>query len=416
MPRRAPVRTACQQCRKSRVKCDGEPNCARCQNAGLKCIYDQRKAVSKESLRVEVKRLERLQCENDTLLEALSSDPGSFVTTLILQALKRGDSRESIARQVKKMNADEARSSARGSLSLENDVMDSEPTTSSSQYSIRHSTGSVMNDDNCSSISMCDTKDSTRPSPVELLEPLDPVAEALANGSGPLNPDVDPWTKSGWPKSHVRELVDFVLERDGMLFCLLRKDLFHQDFENGGTQYCSAALVNALLALATRIKQQDPGVNQPLHFSQQGLMGGSDGFFAEALTLLPKNGSRPNNLADIQALGILALYEASSDHEVGMQKLADEFATAMNDLCLREVSLQLKANSYESVRANTYCGSISLLRILRLSQASKHQNSNILQRPADYLGILQENNTIRQLVDDLDSHVQGISPNLQTRN
>jgi hypothetical protein len=102
MPRRAPVRTACQQCRKSRVKCDGEPNCARCQNAGLKCIYDQRKAVSKESLRVEVKRLERLQCENDTLLEALSSDPGSFVTTLILQALKRGDSRESIARQVTK--------------------------------------------------------------------------------------------------------------------------------------------------------------------------------------------------------------------------------------------------------------------------------------------------------------------------
>lgn len=313
-------------------------------------------------MRAEVKRLERLQSESDTLLEGLSSDPGSFVTMLILQALKRGDSRESIARQVNKMNADQARSSAGGSLSLENDVMDSEPTTTSSQYSIRHSTGLVMNDDNCLSLAMCNTENSTLPSPVELLDPLDPVAEAPANGFGPLNPNVDPWTKSGWPKSRVRELVDFVLERDGMLSCLLWKDLFHRDFENGGTQYCSAALVNALLALATRIKQEDVGVNQSLEFSQQRLNTRSDGFFAAALNLLPKNGGRPNNLADVQALGILALYEASSDREAEMQKLADEFATAMTDLCLHEVSSQLKADSYGRVRANTYCGSISLLR------------------------------------------------------
>lgn len=324
-------------------------------------------------MRVEVKRLERLQIDANTLLDALSSDPGSYVTNLILQALQRGDSRESIARKVKEMNADEARSSAGGFLCLENNLMDSEPAASGSQYSIRHSAGSVMNDDNCSSIAMCDTENSIITSSVEV---LDPVAEASANGFGPPNPNIDPWTKSGWPKSHVRELVDFVLEWDGMLFCLLWKDLFHRDFENGGTQYCSAALVNALLALTMRIKQQDPRMNQQVDFSHQRLNTSSDGFFADAMKLLPSNGGRPKNLADIQALGMLALYEASSDREAETQKLANEFAAAITELCLHEVPTQLKGTGYERVRAYTYCGAISLLRYAAIRQTLKTQLAN----------------------------------------
>jgi len=153
----------------------------------------------------------------------------------------------------------------------------------------------------------------------------------------------------------------------------------------------------------TRIRQRDLGVNQSLDFSQLHLNSNSDGFFAEALNLLTKRSGRPNNLADIQALGILTLYEADSDREAEMQKLADEFATAMTDLCLYEASSEPKGDSYERVRVDTYCGSLSLLRILRLSQAAKHQNSHARQRPPDYLEI----SIVRHFMDDSDSHQAG---------
>jgi hypothetical protein len=300
--------------------------------------------------------LERLQLQSDTLLDALSSDPVSSVTSFILQALKRGGSRESIALEINRMKADEARNAAyRPQSYLDNDIINNEPSASGSHYPVPDSTTSTM-DDNCSSVVLCDITEASTTTSTELLGTVGPVPPNFPD------PNLDHWTKSGWPKVYVRKLVDSVLEWDGMLFCLLWKDLFHKDFEKGGTQYCSSALVNALLALATRIKDEGPIMNQSLDFPQQRLNKNSDRFSTEAISLLSENGRRPNNLADIQALGVLALYKASCDREDETQRLASEFAAAIADLCLREDSAQLKDSSYERVRVDAYCGAISLLR------------------------------------------------------
>ena len=311
---------------------------------------------------MEIRRLEQLQLDADTLLHALGADPGSFVTSFILQGLQRGDSRQSIALQVNEMRAEEARNLTDGLPSCsEIDIMDSEPTTNSS-YSVHGSAGSSINNDQMCPLEFCDCCQSDSPAS-PLAKSLDPTAVVSANAIKP--PDMDPWTKSGWPKAHVRALIDHVLGWDGMLFCLVWRDLFLKDFEHGGTQYCSSALVNALLALATRSREQAPVINQSLDSSQQRLNTSSDGFFAEATDILPKREGRPNNLADIQALGLLALYEASSNREDQAQELADGFAAAITDLCLHEASLMPEDSSYELARATTYCGALTLLRYAR---------------------------------------------------
>jgi hypothetical protein len=177
-----------------------------------------------------------------------------------------------------------------------------------------------------------------------------------------LLPAIDSWTNSGWPKAHVQALVDDILGWDGMLFCGVWRDLFLQDFEQDGTRFCSSSLVNALLALATRSRESGQTANQSLDSQPHPVNTNSDGFFAEATALLPKRGGRPTSLADIQALGLLALYEASAGREDRAQGLADEFVASIIDLCLHERSLVSTGRSYQLARTSTYCGALSLLR------------------------------------------------------
>ena len=196
------------------------------------------------------------------------------------------------------------------------------------------------------------------------LAQFDP-ATAVSAKNGLPTVNIDVWTKSGWSKSYIRELINSVLNWDGMLFCLLRRDLFHAEFENGGNQYCSSALVNALLALAIQTMGKDLDINQTLDFSPQCSNTPSDRFFAEATNMLPKNGSRPSNLADTQAFGMLALYAVSEHREDQAQELAEGYVAAAMNLRLSEASTQRNDKDYKRACANAQGGAIALLRCVR---------------------------------------------------
>ncbi len=51
---------------------------------------------------------------------------------------------------------------------------------------------------------------------------------------------------------------------------------------------------------------------------------------------MARDQGRPSRLPDIQALGMLALFQVSGACEAEAMGLAEEFAAAVTDLCLQE--------------------------------------------------------------------------------
>lgn len=79
-----------------------------------------------------------------------------------------------------------------------------------------------------------------------------------------------------------------------------------RDFECGCSEYCSTILVNALLCLTTRFTRAETTDGQSLLDETTW----DDTPFDEALAMV-QNGSLSLRLADVQALGILSLYQIS---------------------------------------------------------------------------------------------------------
>jgi len=77
---------------------------------------------------------------------------------------------------------------------------------------------------------------------------------------------------------------------------MLDREAFMEDFRNGGSRYCSPALVTAIACLATRFQHASV---EPLDRDS-----GKAFFFQAKCLAAPTNG-----LADLQALGLLSLYE-----------------------------------------------------------------------------------------------------------
>lgn len=130
----------------------------------------------------------------------------------------------------------------------------------------------------------------------QLLFPPRPL-DAYASES-----QLDTWTQTGWTKAHIRHLFDVVFTWDYLPFCVLCKDLFIQDYESASFQFCSSSLVNAILALAScLINDNNKDATLPSGWL------GSRIFFDEATRGLQVQQSI-KTLPDIQALGILSLY------------------------------------------------------------------------------------------------------------
>ncbi|KAF1738492.1 Conidial development protein fluffy [Beauveria bassiana] len=193
-------------------------------------------------------------------------------------------------------------------------------------------------------------------SSTELSLPLPPPYAYTASSQ------IDTWTQTGWTRGHIRHLFDVLTTWDDIPFSLLRKDDFLTDFEAGSSRFCSTALVNALLALSTRLingKEDDSDILPSGWF-------GSRRFLLKANALL-RNQGFPDGLPDIQSLGILALYHVRCGRENEARDLANLCASSVRALCLREVAVDSANEHYFKVRATTYCGAVSLLRMLYLT-------------------------------------------------
>lgn len=166
----------------------------------------------------------------------------------------------------------------------------------------------------------------------------------------------DTWTRTGWTTAHLRHLFDALITWDYLPFCLLCKDSFLQDFESGSTQFCSSTLVYTMLALATRLVNED---NDDTETLPTGWFGST--IFFEKAQAAVQDSRLCNSLPDIQALGLLSLYKLRCGQEAEAQGFADDFAASITDLCQRE-PLTAKGEQYARVRATTYCGAISLIR------------------------------------------------------
>ncbi len=174
---------------------------------------------------------------------------------------------------------------------------------------------------------------------------------------------VDRWTWMGWTAVKVRQYLESILSHDFILSCLLCDDLFLQDYASGEGQFCSPALVNALLCLAIRQQNQhtnhdQDGMGGPL---RQETIATSQELFHGVWNLLG-NRRELSSLPDAQAVGVLAMYQLTCGRESEARELAECFADAMTNLCLREAHVIAKGERYRVARATSYCAAISLTR------------------------------------------------------
>ncbi|KAJ6446082.1 2-deoxy-D-gluconate 3-dehydrogenase [Purpureocillium lavendulum] len=417
MPRRHQVRIACQRCRRKRARCDGDEPCERCREAEAECVFEESRRVSKGDLRAEINRLRRSTEQSDALLDALSSMDDANTYRMVAQGLlDAAVTRPAIYRGLPvKHDVDSGVASSLRRHSLPVVSAPLSASVSASSTSASGPEGLTVICPYCRSLfpmlisppgssgagssagsSNRSRSDPGRPeagvamTPVFIPDRVAPMpsvarAAATAEGSKPRQATqrIDCWTRTGWTAAAVLDHLDSLLKWDYLPFCLLCKDPFLRDLTNGTGQYCSSALVNALLALSQRTF--DEPLQRPHHrslplFQDANIRttslsstafqewAGGQAFFDEAVALTNCAGHSPS-LPDIQALGILALYQIGSGCDVEARELADAFAAAAADLCSRVPLTAGTQDEYAHVRATTYCGAISLVRILKLAMA-----------------------------------------------
>lgn len=196
------------------------------------------------------------------------------------------------------------------------------------------------------------------------------IAEAIPSLHLPIAPtdaytsylESDTWTRTGWTKAHVRHLLDAMFTWEYLPVSCLYRDEFLQSYDTGSTQYCSSALVYAMLAVSSRIinERRDESRLLPSGWF------GSKLLFDEAEALL-KNVGRSFNIADIQALGVLSLYCIRCGQEKESQNYANAFLTSITNL--REHTAGTADDEvYSRMEASTYCGAVSLCRYVSSSE------------------------------------------------
>ena len=295
-------------------------------------------------MRAEIERLKERNKEKDVLLETLSTSQDIQTCKALIQRLKQGNkSRENILRASDTAPPSDCK--PRVSFSTERAGLDEGEFICPycfGRLKLLTTRRSLSGDGNALTEAT-----ETLATPISTLLPISEVA---------AHPQ-DTWTRMGLTKAYGRQLFDALATWDYLPFCLLCKDPFLQGYYSGSNQYCSSALVNALLALATRVViegNDDASVLPSQSF-------GSKQFFDDAKAAVQIGGS-PSALPDIQALGILSLYQISCGREGEAKELAENFACGITNLCLQEPIKGDNDRLYAKVRAATYCGAVSLAR------------------------------------------------------
>ncbi|PHH60752.1 hypothetical protein CDD81_1290 [Ophiocordyceps australis] len=347
MPRRMQIRVACTRCRKKRAKCDGREPCRRCGDAHEECTYDRSRRESKGDLRAEIRRLKLVNEENNRLLLAIASLKDTALCQSALAELLKGTTpRHSILQQLCRLSIGATPPGA------SQPCLDSARASTSPPCYLGSSSSSIAYPgyDDDASESEFSSLSPTLTSPS--LVPLAPLSRPDDDV------DIDRWTTSGLTIASVQHHFDSLSAWDQLPFCLLNRDLFLWAYHEDSHLYCSSALVNALLALATLVVREqavDHGPSREL----------SCAFFTEAQSILKSTTAEPT-LPDIQALGIMSLYKMSDGCGPEAQRLAHDFKCQIQDLCCSEHNLDDLGSEYVLASTVTRYGAISLSRLLEL--------------------------------------------------
>lgn len=165
------------------------------------------------------------------------------------------------------------------------------------------------------------------------------------------------WMTLGLGRAYIRRLFTILVTWDCLPFCIVSEAPFLKAYDEGSSQFCSSALVNALTALAIRVVIEPETETGPP--STNWLR--SQQFFDNAKGILG-NGRIPTHLPDIQAVGILSIYQICSGRETEAQTLAQLFLSSITDLYNRHSLTEEKNEESVMVLTTTYCGATTLVR------------------------------------------------------
>jgi len=323
--------------------------CERCKESGDSCVYDQIRRESKGELRAETARLRKDSAESDTLLRAVASIADPLMCKRVLQGLMDGTiTRHEVLKEYHYAETDSQSSSTGPSPSSSGPRAHIHRSTSTSCFSQLMSWRSCRPNIQLANALIEESPEKQKMRSTILSLPPLPLDAYSAHG------DTDTWTRTGWTKAHVRHLIDALRTWDYLPFCIFSEELFLRDYNGGCNQFCSSALVHAILALSTRLinESSDDAGLLPSGWLR------SQVFFDEASGML-QTVQQIDGLPDIQALGMLSLYLLRCGREVESKQLAEKFVASIQDLCRRVHS---EDGEYIRARKITYCGAVTLSR------------------------------------------------------
>ncbi|KAK6857745.1 nitrogen assimilation transcription factor nirA [Apiospora arundinis] len=354
---------ACTECRKKRAKCDGNNPCARCNEHGIAhCAYEAPSRQSKDSLRQEIDELRRQLDQKNTVLSALVN-PQSLEEVLTRSrggqsvdgvsnfldntlgseegdALPAVDSASFLARPQPKQPSDEMTALPEqrpGRTAMADGIQERDPAGTVYFQDQTQSTGpSFLPEVLMWTASMASY---FRVSPRLLSEQVLPgIADHgfMDQMSIPIPLSNMGMFRGTW--TSVTEDTDLVQHLLALYFCweyptftTIHKEFFLADFLNGRQRFCSAALVNALLALGCLFSSQ---VGIATSLDDPHTLG--DQFFKETLRLIAQETSQ-YSLTTVQAFGILSIREARCGRNVESRYYAGQSMRLAVEMGLHQV-------------------------------------------------------------------------------
>lgn len=182
----------------------------------------------------------------------------------------------------------------------------------------------------------------------------EPSVQSVYAASTPISESPAVWFRTPQDAELVEHLLNLYFSWVHPIYPLFSRDHFLHDMGRGRSDFCSAMLVNALLAFACHYSDRPQARTDPNNPSTSG-----DHFFAEAKKLLDK-ADRPS-LTTVHALGVMAIRETSLGRDSNGYQYTGRCARMALELGLHlsVIGTGLKASDLE-VRKITFWGIFNL--------------------------------------------------------
>ncbi|EER25027.1 hypothetical protein D8B26_007617 [Coccidioides posadasii str. Silveira] len=303
------VSTACIACRKRKSKCDGNtPSCAACSSVyHTPCIYDpnsdhRRKGVYKQ----DIDNLKNRNTTLQTLVEAILNYDEDDVLDLVRQ-MRSSDDLEAVAESILTRQSKKDGSKSELPSRSDEDIaafgvpqFESELAGRISELKLDGTVKYVGGTSNLIFLPASSDSDDS-----------DPCLPGLSSAE-PLDDSIRCWTTVTKSKELIRHLLTMYFTWHYPYFTTLSKRLFYRDFVRGRpSEYCSALLVNAMLALGCHFSSWPATREDPNDSATAG-----DHFFREAKRLILEHDEHEKaRLCNVQAFAIMSVREAGCGRE-----------------------------------------------------------------------------------------------------